>query len=64
MCRGGSLECCDVVVGAFNEGLEVGRGVNGGPSGVEVNLPCVVYKGCVCGVGLLEFSVFGSSGEE
>ena len=64
MCRGDSFECCDVVVGAFNEDLEVGRGMSVEPSCVEVSVPCVMYKSCVCGVGLREFSVYGSSGEE
>ena len=64
MCRGGSFECCAVVAGALNEGLEVGRGVSGEPSCVEVSVPCMVYTGCDCVVGLREFSVFGCRGEE
>ena len=64
MCRGGSFEYCAVVARALNEGLEVGRGVSGDPSCVEISVPCVVYTGCVCGVGLRDFSVFGCSGEE
>ena len=65
MCRGGSFECCEVVVGAFYEGLEVGRGLSGEPSCVEVQVPSVVYnKDCVCGVGLWELSMFGGSWEE
>ncbi len=64
MCRGGSFECVGVIAGAFDEGLEVGRGVSGEPSCVEVRVPCVVDKGCVCGAGLREFSVFGCNGEE
>ena len=61
---GGSFECCADVGGAFYEGPENCRGVDGEPSCVEVRVPCVVYKGCVGGVGLRELSVFGSSGEE
>jgi len=61
---GGSFECCAVVAGAFYEGIEVCRGVDGEPSCVEVRVPCVVYESCVCGVGLREFSVFGCSGVE
>ena len=64
MCRGRSFECRDVVAGAFDEGLKVDRGVSGEPSCVNVSVPCVVYKGCICVVGLREFYVFGSSGEE
>ena len=58
---GGSFECCAVVAGAFYEGLEVCRGVGGEPSCDEVRVPCVVFKGCVCGVGLREFFVFGGA---
>ena len=61
---GGSFECRAVVAGAFYEGLKVCRGVGGEPSCAEVRVPCVTYKSCVCGVGLREFSVYGSSGEE
>ena len=43
MCLGGSFECFDVIAGNFDEGLEVGRGLSGDPSSVEVRVPYHVW---------------------
>ena len=38
-----SFACGAIVAGAFDECLEVGRGVNGEPLCAEVGVSCVVY---------------------